>query len=76
MIVKHNKTLKKSGELHTKRQTQAVSWMWTMIEDGIKKHYTYLPEVKNIIPEVEKQVKEEALTPTSRRQKSSGYNIC
>jgi LAO/AO transport system kinase len=64
MIVKHNKILKKSGELDIKRREQAISWMWNMIEDGIKKHFTSLPEVKNIIPDVEKQVKDSVITPT------------
>ena len=65
MIVKHNKTLKKSGELQTKRKEQAISWMWNMIEDGIKKHFTSVPEVKTVIPEMEKKVNESIITPTT-----------
>ena len=64
MIVKHNEILKKSGELQDKRREQAICWMWNMIEDGIKKHFTGLPEVKSIIPNVEKQVKDAIITPT------------
>jgi len=69
MVVKHNKLLKKSGELETKRKDQAICWMWNMIEDGVKKHYTNLPEVKDIIPDVEKQVKESVITPTKAAKK-------
>jgi LAO/AO transport system kinase len=69
MIVKHNNILKKSGELDIKRKKQAISWMWNMIEDGIKKHFINLPEVKNIIPNVEKQVKKSAITPTRAAKK-------
>ena len=69
MIVKHNKIMKKTGELHTKRQNQAISWMWTMIEDGIKQHFTNLPEVKKIIPKIEKDVKNDKLTPSIAAQK-------
>ena len=69
MVVKHNKLLIKSGELETKRKDQAICWMWNMIEDGVKKHYTNLPEVKDIIPDVEKQVKESVITPTKAAKK-------
>ena len=69
MIVKHNKIIKASGELHTKRQNQAVSWLWNMIEDGIKKHFINLPEVKKIIPEIEQKVKNAQVTPTIAAKK-------
>ena len=69
MIVKHNKIMKKTGELHAKRQGQAINWMWTMIEDGIKQHFTSLPEVKSIMPKIEKDVKNDKLTPTIAAQK-------
>ncbi len=69
MVVKHHDIMKKSGELEDKRKDQAISWMWNMIEDGIKKHFIGLPEVKQIIPGTEANVKKAEMTPTTAARK-------
>ena len=69
MVVKHHDIMKKSGELEDKRKDQAISWMWNMIEDGIKKHFIGLPEVKKVIPEIEFNVKKAEMTPTTAAKK-------
>jgi len=64
-IVEHHTIFIKSGELDNRRQVQSISWMWTMIEDGIKRHFINLPEVKKVISKMESEVTEKHTTPTN-----------
>jgi LAO/AO transport system kinase len=68
-VIKHNTTIKKTGELTIKRHKQSIEWMWTIIEDGIKHHYTNLPEVKETIKLLEEEIKDDKQTPANAAKK-------
>ncbi|MGJ6961988.1 methylmalonyl Co-A mutase-associated GTPase MeaB [Streptosporangium sp. G11] len=63
-VVQHRDTLEASGELAELRRRQQVRWTWALITDrlltGLREH----PEVAAIVADVEREVREGALTPS------------
>ena len=69
VVMKHNNIIKNTGELEIKRHKQSVEWMWTIIENGIKRHFTNIPEVKKLISSFEEDIKEDRQTPANAAKK-------
>jgi len=63
-ILSHRKIFKKSGELQQKRRTQALDWMWSMVEDELKYRFYSAPAVKKSLPEIIRRVEKGFLSPT------------
>jgi len=63
-VEKHRATLTEAGELAELRKRQQVDWTWAMVRDhlltGLRSH----PEVRDLTPELERQVREGELTAT------------
>ena len=64
-VLEHNEIFKKSGALDKKRHEQSIEWMWTIIKDGINRHFTTLPEVKSLIKELESEIHSDTQTPAN-----------
>jgi LAO/AO transport system kinase len=60
----HDRTLSESGELDAKRRRQQVDWTWTMVRDTLLARLHEHPEVRELAPELERQVRDGLLTPT------------
>ena len=45
-------------------QVQQVQWMWSMLEDRLLQALRHHPEVRGLLPEMERAVADEHLTPT------------
>ncbi len=60
----HDRTLSESGELAAKRRRQQVDWTWTMVRDTLLARLHEHPEVRELAPELERQVRDGLLTPT------------
>jgi LAO/AO transport system kinase len=56
VIRDHQATLKRTGEFEKKRSEQNTRWMWRLIEEGIRTHFLDLPEVKEQLPKITRQV--------------------
>ncbi len=63
-VVEHRRRFEASGEGAKKRRDQQVKWMWTMLEDLLFVRLRSDPSVKAILPDLERQVAEGALSPT------------
>ncbi|MBW1866717.1 MAG: methylmalonyl Co-A mutase-associated GTPase MeaB [Deltaproteobacteria bacterium] len=63
-ILSHREIFKKSGELQQKRRTQALDWMWSMVEDELKYRFYSAPAVKKSFPEIIRRVEKGFLSPT------------
>ncbi|WNG26978.1 methylmalonyl Co-A mutase-associated GTPase MeaB [Cystobacter fuscus] len=61
----HLGTRSASGELARRRRAQQVDWMWAMIQDGLRAALRAHPEVAALIPNLETEVREGLVTPTS-----------
>jgi LAO/AO transport system kinase len=60
----HRQRLSATGELDQKRRRQALAWMWSRIEDGLKERFFGNPEISSRLQEVEASVERGELSPT------------
>jgi LAO/AO transport system kinase len=53
----YHKRLSASGELDQKRRSQALAWMWSRIEEGLKERFFSNPAIKARLGDIEASVK-------------------
>jgi LAO/AO transport system kinase len=63
-VLEHRRRFAASGEGAQKRRDQQVKWMWTLLEDFFRARLRSNPAAKALLPELERQVAEGALSPT------------
>jgi GTPase len=63
-VTKFYKKLATSGELERKRQKQALDWMWSLVEDGLKERFHANPEIKKRIERIARSVKNGQIAAT------------
>ena len=63
-ILEYRKRLSATGELEEKRRRQALAWMWSRIEDGLKERFFGNPVINDRLPEIEASVERGDLSPT------------
>jgi LAO/AO transport system kinase len=63
-VLTHRDKLTASGELEQKRRRQALDWMWSLIEEGLKHRFNQNPEVKKRIPKLTRAVEKGITAPT------------
>jgi len=68
-VLKHREMLQKTGELRVKRQAQALEWMWSLVDQGLKARFYKNPEINDVLPEMIRAVEEGTLTPTSAAER-------
>jgi LAO/AO transport system kinase len=61
-VLRHRDVLTDAGEFETKRRQQQVDWMWSMVRESVLDRVLSNPAVKDIRAEVERQVRDGALT--------------
>ena len=64
-VLAHRDTTTASGELALKRQQQALQWMWSLIEEGLKRRFRRHPEIIKRLPQVSRAVQKGSITPTA-----------
>jgi LAO/AO transport system kinase len=64
IIERHRSHLLGSGDLETKRREQRSAWFWSMLEDGLKRHFLARSDVRALLPEMESAIANATLTPT------------
>jgi LAO/AO transport system kinase len=64
IVEEHRTRLTASGVLARKRQDQQRTWLWSMIEDGLRAQFLARDDVKRRLPEMEQAVADGRLTPT------------
>ena len=62
------KTLLATGEFEAKRRSQALSWMWQMIDAGLHAGFRHHAAVRERLPELSRAVEEGAVTPGEAAQ--------
>ena len=62
-IEKFRDVMTKTGELEEKRKKQALSWMWSMIESGLRYRFRTHPEVHAALPKLSSEVASGKTTP-------------
>ena len=46
-IERYRKVMTETGELEAKRQRQAVDWMWTLIDSGLRRRFRQHAQVRH-----------------------------
>ena len=64
IVLEHRKKLAATGELEDKRKKQALDWMWSLVEEGLKEHFYNNPDVKKMLPKLAGEVREGITAPT------------
>jgi LAO/AO transport system kinase len=64
IIEEHRRVLSATGELDARRREQLQAWFWSMIDDGLKRHFLGRDDVKRALPKMEQAVASATLTPT------------
>jgi LAO/AO transport system kinase len=60
--------LNESGELAEKRRHQALAWMWTMVQEGLRARFDAHPAVKTALPQTVQAVGDARLSPAAAAQ--------
>lgn len=63
-VERHRLALTKTGELQKRREEQQVRWMWSMLNDRLLDDLKSNPKTRNLLPDVEAQVRAGTLTAT------------
>ena len=63
-ILRHRAALEATGERSAKRRGQQVQWLRSMLEDRLMQSLRRHPQVRDLLPELERTVAEGRLTPT------------
>lgn len=65
IVLNHREKQKGSGEFEEKRKKQAVDWMWSLVEEGLKDQFYKMPDVIKMLPKVTKEVERGKTAPTA-----------
>lgn len=64
-VLDHRRKLTATGELQEKRQEQALDWMWTLVDEGLKERFYQNPSIKKLLPTISRDVEKGATSPTT-----------
>ncbi len=64
-VEKYQLALKPTGEFAAKRQHQALSWMWQLIDSGLRQHFRHHPRVRENLPALTSSVEQGHTTPAA-----------
>ena len=68
-VLDHRQRLVATGELEAKRKKQAVDWMWSLLEEGLRERFYNNPDVKRMLPEMKREVEKGIIAPTNAAQR-------
>jgi LAO/AO transport system kinase len=68
-IEQHRETLTASGELDARRRRQQVDWTWAMVREQLLGRLAAHPDVRTVVPDVERAVRDGELTATLGAQR-------
>lgn len=61
----HRERLVKTGDFELHRKKQAVSWMWALIEEGLKERFRMNQKIRERLPGLTHDVEKGSIPPTS-----------
>jgi LAO/AO transport system kinase len=68
-VLAHREVFLRSGELDEKRRQQAVAWMWSLVDEGLKGRFARHPGVRKHLPHVLREVEGGRLAPTAAAER-------
>jgi LAO/AO transport system kinase len=64
MILSFREKITAAGELETKRKDQALDWMWSLVDEGLKERFQRNRDVKKYLPDIARAIQAGDMTPT------------
>ncbi len=65
MVLAHNQKFKDTGEFLQRRKHQSLEWMWTLVEEGLKKRFQNNKKINEKIPCISGLVENEKISPSA-----------
>ncbi len=65
IILDHRKKLTDAGAFEEKRRRQALDWMWSMVEEGLKDYFYHNPDIKKLLSKITEKVEQGKISPTT-----------
>jgi GTPase len=72
-IERYRKVMTESGELEAKRRRQAIHWMWTLIDSGLRNRFRHHPRVRHDLEAISRAVTGGSMTPAVAAYQLLGY---
>ena len=64
VVLAYWKKMKQTGEFDKRRKKQAVDWMWTLVDEGLKSRFNEDAAISGLIPEMTEDVYKERISPS------------
>ena len=64
-VEKYQAALTPTGEFAARRQHQSLSWMWQLIDSGLRQHFRHHPRVRENLPALTRSVERGHTTPAA-----------
>jgi LAO/AO transport system kinase len=65
LVVEHHQALSQSGELLGRRRAQALDWMWSLLDEGLRLALDRDPAVTARVPDLSRDVQDLKATPAA-----------
>ena len=65
LVLDHRQRLAETGELQENRKSQALQWMWDLVEEGLRERFFQHPGVKANIASFQNKIREGEMVPTT-----------
>jgi LAO/AO transport system kinase len=72
-VERYYKIMTESGELELKRRHQAIDWMWTLIDSGLRDRFQQHPRIKQELEAIRQGVSTGSITPAAAARRLLGY---
>jgi LAO/AO transport system kinase len=73
MVLSHHQKFKASGEFLLRRKHQSLEWMWTLVEEGLRKRFQDNKKITEKIPGISQQVENDKISPSAAADKLLSY---
>ncbi len=72
-VLEHRKIMTESGEFALRRKRQSLSWMWTLVDEGLKARFRQNHRISKRIPEISGAVQQERISPSAAAEELLSY---
>ncbi len=64
-ILNHREKMKATGEFDQRRRKQALEWMWTLVDEGLKARFWENDRIAETIPDISAKVERDKISPSA-----------
>ena len=72
-VLSHRDKMQETGEFALRRKRQHLIWMWAAVDEGLKRRLQENRAIQADLPEIERQVEQELLSPTVAAERILSY---